>query len=462
MARAHAAPELDTAENDRRTRTPAAEVDTQPGGLQAPTDVRQVTRPAIARLQRLAGNAATGRLLQRLVEDEARPYQDAGTRTDPFELPEPVESEASGGTDMTGGPEPAGADMSGPSESSDMAPEGAEVSEPAPAEGGELSGMGGPPPSGPGTHRTLRRGSRGDDVADLQARLNSAGVADPPLAVDRIFGPLTQAAVREYQGSHDLDPDGIVGPLTWAALDGGGGGGGGDGPVPVTDPLAGIVTIVGHDSSAGAIARARTQAIELYGSIAPANRTRMEADPISIDVIPHDKKLTELPEYAHLAGTTTFDGRLWDTVRGIQTEVSGVRRVAVAEEDLVTISGTAASYGSGFLEAHEGGHGLQFSGLTAAQRATLQTLYTARLASSGPITQTTPAGASTAMWLNPSWYSAANKEEYFANSVAAYHGHPYTNGDADVAMYTRSWLETNDQPMFQLLQTVYQGAGAAP
>jgi hypothetical protein len=188
----------------------------------------------------------------------------------------------------------------------------------------------------------------------------------------------------------------------------------------------------------------------------------MEADPISIDVIPHDKKLTELPEYAHLAGQTTFDGRVWDTVRGIQTEVSGVRRVAVAEEDLVTISGTAASYGSGFLEAHEGGHGLQFSGLTTTQQATLQTLYTARLASSGPITQTTPAGAATAMWLNPAWYSAANKEEYFANSVSAYHGHPYTNGDADVAMYTRSWLETNDQPMFQLLQTVYQGAGAAP
>ncbi len=134
----------------------------------------------------------------------------------------------------------------------------------------------------------------------------------------------------------------------------------------------------------------------------------------------------------------------------------------MAEEDLVTIEGQSASYGAGFLESHEGGHGLQFSGLTTTQQATLQTIYTARLASSGPITQTTPAGAATAMWLNPSWYSAANKEEYFANSVAAYHGHPYTNGDADVAMYTRSWLETNDPPMLQLLQAVYQSGGAAP
>ena len=78
------------------------------------------------------------------------------------------------------------------------------------------------------------------------------------------------------------------------------------------------------------------------------------------------------------------------------------------------------------------------------------------------MSSTTPAGVATAMWLNPAWYSAANKEEYFANSVAAYHGHPYTNGDADVAMYTRTWLETNDQPMFQLLQAVYQSGGAAP
>jgi hypothetical protein len=328
--------------------------------------------------------------------------------------------------------------------------------------GGPTVGATATAPGAAPAHRTLRRGSRGEDVTDLQNRLNTAGSADPALAPDGIFGRLTQAAVREYQSTHDLVPDGIVGPLTWASLDSGGGGGGGvEPPVPETDPLAGIVTIVGHDSSAGAIARAREQAIELYGSIAPANRTRMEADPIWIDVIPHDKKLTELPEYAHLAGTTTFDGRIWDDVRGIQTEVNGLRRVAVAEEDLVTISGTPASYGSGFLEAHEGGHGLQFSGLTVAQQATLVTIYAARLAASGPITQTTPAGTATAMWLNPAWYSAANKEEYFANSVAAYHGHPYTNGAADVAMYTQSWLETNDASMFQLLQAVYQ-QGATP
>lgn len=381
----------------------------------------------MAGVQRLAGNTAARILIQRLVEDEAAPYGASGHEAARLQLPPPVES-AGAGSSAESGPGPAT-----------------------------------PVPGAPATRRTLRRGSRGEDVTDLQTRLNAAGSAEPALNTDGIFGRLTGAAVREYQSTHDLVPDGVVGPLTWASLDSGGGGGGGGGgvepPTPETDPLAGIVNIVGHGASAGAIARARTQAIELYGSIAPANRTRMEADPISIDVIPHARKLTELPEYAHLAGTQTFDGRMWDDVRGIQTEVAGVRRVAVAEEDLVTVAGTPASYGSGFLAAHEGGHGLQYSGLTATQQAELQAMYTARLAASGPITQATPAGTATAMWLTPSWYSAANKEEYFANSVAAYHGHPYTDGASDVAIYTRAWLATNDPTMHQLLQTVYQQGG---
>ncbi len=376
----------------------------------------------MTQLQRLAGNTAARAMIQRLVEDEAAPYGATEREAGEIQLPPPTVSAGAGASADAGVP-----------------------------------GAGNAPPGPEAMHRTMRRGSRGDDVSDLQTRLNAAGAAEPALVTDGIFGRLTQASARQYQSSHDLEPDGIVGPLTWASLDPGGGGGG---PRPAVDPLAGIVRIVGHGADAAAIARARAQAIELYGSMAAANRARMVADPISIDVIPHARKLTELPEYAHLAGTQTFDGRLWDNVRGIQTTVNGVRRVAVAEEDLITVAGTAASYGSGFLEAHEGGHGLQFSGLTATQQATLQTIYTARLAASGPITQATPASAATAMWLNPSWYSAANKEEYFANSVAAYHGHPYTNGAADVAIYTRAWLATNDPAMHRLLRAVYQQGGS--
>lgn len=58
--------------------------------------------------------------------------------------------------------------------------------------------------------KTIKKGSRGDDVAILQRKLN--------LIADGIFGPITDEAVREFQKSHSLTVDGIVGPKTWDAL----------------------------------------------------------------------------------------------------------------------------------------------------------------------------------------------------------------------------------------------------
>ncbi|MFO7698723.1 MAG: peptidoglycan-binding protein [Anaerolineae bacterium] len=63
----------------------------------------------------------------------------------------------------------------------------------------------------------LRQGSTGPEVEELQRLLNQAG-AEPPLEVDGIFGPATHAAVIDFQRSHGLDPDGIVGPLTGEQL----------------------------------------------------------------------------------------------------------------------------------------------------------------------------------------------------------------------------------------------------
>lgn len=69
------------------------------------------------------------------------------------------------------------------------------------------------------TRRMIRYGSTGADVAHAQERLNAHGAA-PPLAVDSIFGPLTRQATLDYQRSHGLDVDAIIGPRTWASLDG--------------------------------------------------------------------------------------------------------------------------------------------------------------------------------------------------------------------------------------------------
>ena len=64
---------------------------------------------------------------------------------------------------------------------------------------------------------TLRYGSTGAAVADLQARLNDAG-ATPILVEDGLFGIATYSAVLVFQKQHGLSVDGVVGPLTWAAL----------------------------------------------------------------------------------------------------------------------------------------------------------------------------------------------------------------------------------------------------
>lgn len=58
---------------------------------------------------------------------------------------------------------------------------------------------------------TLLRGSAGPFVAELQRRLGLA-------QTDGIFGPMTEAAVRRFQRLHQLVPDGIVGPKSWARL----------------------------------------------------------------------------------------------------------------------------------------------------------------------------------------------------------------------------------------------------
>jgi peptidoglycan hydrolase-like protein with peptidoglycan-binding domain len=68
-----------------------------------------------------------------------------------------------------------------------------------------------------GSLPTLKKGSRGDAVKGLQNALNarsSQGVG----AVDGIFGPATENAVKQFQRDVGLVEDGIAGPATWEEL----------------------------------------------------------------------------------------------------------------------------------------------------------------------------------------------------------------------------------------------------
>lgn len=62
----------------------------------------------------------------------------------------------------------------------------------------------------------LKTGSNGDDVLSLQRRLKAAGFDPGP--ADGAFGRKTDAALRAFQKSAEIDADGICGPKTLEKL----------------------------------------------------------------------------------------------------------------------------------------------------------------------------------------------------------------------------------------------------
>ncbi|MBH0171005.1 peptidoglycan recognition protein family protein [Fictibacillus sp. 18YEL24] len=71
-------------------------------------------------------------------------------------------------------------------------------------------------PTLPATRKLLEYGARGEDVKNLQIRLNDVGSYG--LKVDGIFGIATEAAVRDFQKNSKLSVDGVAGPKTFAKL----------------------------------------------------------------------------------------------------------------------------------------------------------------------------------------------------------------------------------------------------
>jgi hypothetical protein len=77
-----------------------------------------------------------------------------------------------------------------------------------------------PVPPDPGTTKpTLRRGSKGAYVKELQTMLVERGYSVGTYGIDGDYGRATEAAVKEFQKDAGLTADGICGPKTWAALE---------------------------------------------------------------------------------------------------------------------------------------------------------------------------------------------------------------------------------------------------
>lgn len=65
---------------------------------------------------------------------------------------------------------------------------------------------------------TIRKGSSGEDVKYCQELLMKLGYDLSPYNADGRFGNKTLEAVKSFQRDHSLNQDGVVGPLTWDAL----------------------------------------------------------------------------------------------------------------------------------------------------------------------------------------------------------------------------------------------------
>lgn len=208
------------------------------------------------------------------------------------------------------------------------------------------------------------------------------------------------------------------------------------GPAPVTGYGA-RVPIASHGASAVAVDETRRLTSAMVNR--PDIADRLERARLKLVIVPHDKKLTDLPEFASLRGQRTFDGRDWQDVRG----VGGMRHrgellVALPEENLARMPGD--SYGGHDVSAHEIAHVVLDHGVTDAERRTVRDAFNARQRAGGP-------------WTDD--YARSNAGEYFAQGVNAYFGENTTSGQArDVG-----WLQQNDPRLHQVLEGIF---GPAP
>lgn len=197
------------------------------------------------------------------------------------------------------------------------------------------------------------------------------------------------------------------------------------------------VKIVADGVDPTAIAACEAFVTQLVGNNAAA-QAAFKAGNVAIVIIPHDKKMTDLPQFAALRGTNTFDGRLWDNVRGSGGMVApdGTFALAVPEENLIAGTGTADGYPAGYsVGMHEFAHTLHDKGLSADQKTKIDDLFAARQAAGGPWTEA---------------YGSSNEHEYFAQATNAFFG---TN--QGIGQNGRDWLVANDPAMATFLDNLY-------
>ncbi|MHB1356966.1 MAG: peptidoglycan-binding domain-containing protein [Anaerolineae bacterium] len=379
----------------------------------------------------------------------------------------------------------------------------------------------------------LRQGASGEAVVLVQQGLIDAGIplplstnngAEPP---DGIYGSETAGAVRQLQEQNGFDRDGVVGRQTMGKLDQLGGGARTEPPtdrVPPTEipPLSTpdlIISVL--ESAPGATLRTLSGDIAFLNNLqtmmsaaqfgraaacfcvitpdgvqnptaatAEARRivstqlagdkavTRRAIDRVRATIIPANMLMTDIAPFTVLRGTPTFDGRTWDTVRGVGNVVDGeIAYSAFTEDNLLGVPCTATytpttgdnagvpqetdwRYPEGYsTSSHEFAHSMETAALTDADRSTILTAYNARKV----LSDASPNDPD--MWVDGrrGCYASQNEAEFYAQLSNAYLG-TNTGTDAstgDTRHNSKEWVQSHEPTVFALLERIYTGGALA-
>ena len=199
----------------------------------------------------------------------------------------------------------------------------------------------------------------------------------------------------------------------------------------------------------------------------------------TVVIIPHDVRMTDLPEYANLRGQKTFDGRVWDDVRGsggqtITDPADGKPRivVAIAEEVLADLPND--TYGPDYsVGAHEIAHVVEDFGLPQAERDALFQEHADFVASlPKPVANSALTrqqsiqqveGGQGAYYSDPSWYGNQTPYEKFAMTFNVLTGtDQYEGPQFDTPNQAAAFLNKVDPDLLARMTAVYPGRTALP
>ena len=205
-------------------------------------------------------------------------------------------------------------------------------------------------------------------------------------------------------------------------------------------PLPPAIDVIALGAHPAAVKAVRSLLSEMR--VVPRLHQRLRDARLAIVIVPRRVSMTSLPQFASLHGRRTFDGRLWDRVRG----TGGMRLpdgrvgVAVPEENLFGFGDDP--YPSLAIAVHEIAHSIHDRVLDDDDKALVERAYQARVASGAPFADA---------------YARSNAREYFAEGANAFFGRWPNRQYRDA-----SWLYDHDRVLYAIMVHVFGAPRRAP